>query len=378
MPAIETGHTLSADWPTDLRVQLCHDWLSGMRGGERVLEILCRRFPGAPIYTLLSNPAAISKTITAHPIHTSWMQKLPHISRTYRRYLPIFPAAIGSLRPPPADLIISTSHCIAKSIKPRPGTRHISYCFTPMRYAWLFYEEYFGPNPAKALLVKPILAWLRRWDRRTAGRVDRFVGISRHVAQRIGRCYGREADVVYPPVNTHIWTPDPAVKKETFDLIVSALVPYKRIDLAVKAYTQSGDPLTIVGVGGQLPRLKAAAGRNITFLEHQSDEAILDLYRRARLLIFPGQEDFGIVPVEAQACGTPVVAYRKGGATETVVDGATGLFFDAQTVDALRDAVVRGGKRTWDPRRLRTQAERFSVAAFIEGLGTIMNRVLAN
>lgn len=363
-------------WPRDRRVQLCHDWLSGMRGGERVLEILCEGFPDAPIYTLLSNPAAISDTILRHPIHTSWLQHLPRIHHHYRSFLPFFPAAISSLSPPPADLVISTSHCVAKSLRPPPGARHLCYCFTPMRYAWLFYEEYFGVNPAKAMLIKPILARLRHWDRKTCNRVDHFVGISRHVRERIRRCYGREADVVYPPVNTHIWTPDAGVRREPFDLIVSALVPYKRIDLAVAAYNRSGFPLTIVGVGGQLDRLRQLAGRNITFLERQTDAAILDLYRRCRLLVFPGEEDFGIVPLEAQSCGTPVVAYRKGGAVETVVEDRTGVFFDTQTPDALQEAVARCGEREWDAAALHAHAERFSVSAFIRGMADVMQKVL--
>ncbi|MDP6631015.1 MAG: glycosyltransferase [Kiritimatiellia bacterium] len=364
------------NWPRDAGAQLCHDWLSGMRGGERVLEILCEGFPTAPIYTLLSNPSAISDTIKSHPIHTSWMQRIPGVTQHYRKLLPLFPAAISSLRPEPADLLISTSHCVAKSLKSHPDTKHVCYCFTPMRYAWLFYEEYFGPSPAKALLVKPILACLRWWDRKTANRVDRFVAISEHVRERIKRCYDREADVVYPPVNTHIWTPDPTVPKGDFDLIVSALVPYKRVDLAVEAYTRSGRNLTIVGVGGQLPTLKAAAGDNITFLEHQSDEAILDLYRRARLLVFPGEEDFGIVPLEAQSCGTPVVAYRKGGATETVLEDQTGIFFDTQTPNALQEAVEQCGQRDWDPAILRTHAERFGVANFIQGMADVIQNVI--
>ncbi|NQU39197.1 MAG: glycosyltransferase [Lentisphaerae bacterium] len=364
-----------SNWPRDLKVQLCHDWLSGMRGGERVLEILCQGFPEAPIYTLLSNPDAISETIKSHPIHTSWLQNLPGINQHYRSYLPLFPAAINSLTPAPADILISTSHCVAKSLRPHPGALHISYCFTPMRYAWLFYEEYFGSNPAKALIIKPILAALRRWDRATSDRVDRFVAISQHVRQRIRHCYDRDADVVYPPVNTHMWTPDPSGAKGEFDLIVSALVPYKRIDLAVTAYNRSGYPLTIVGVGGQLASLRQMAGDNITFLERQSDDDILELYRRSRLLVFPGEEDFGIVPVEAQSCGTPVVAYRKGGATETVVEDQTGVFFDAQTPEALQEAVEQCGQREWDATTLHSHAERFGVANFIQGMADVIQKV---
>lgn len=366
-----------AEWQS-LSAALSHDWLSGMRGGERVLELLCDGFPAAPIYTLLYNADAISDTINRHDVHTSCLQGIPGVTQHYRRLLPLFPAAVRGLRPPPVDLLISTSHCVAKAVRPAPGTRHLCYCFTPMRYAWLFFDEYFGTNPVKALLVKPLLAWLRRWDRRAGRRVHRFVGISNHVRDRIRDCYGREADVVYPPVAIERWTPDPAVARESFDLVVSALVPYKRIDLAVETYTRSGHPLAVVGVGGCLASLRAAAGPNITFLERQTDEAILDLYRRCRLLVFPGEEDFGIVPVEAQACGAPVAAYRKGGATETVVERETGVFFDAQTPASLQDAVDRCVATTWDVAALRRNAERFSTARFIDGLAAAIDALLTS
>ncbi len=357
------------------RVVLAHDWLTGMRGGERVLELLGEGFPHAPIYTLLANPAAVSASIRRHPVFTSFLQKVPGIHRHYRAFLPLFPAAVRTLRPSRADLVISTTHCAVKAVR-APDTPHLCYCFTPMRYAWLFYEEYFGANPLKALLVKPLLAWLRRWDRRTAGRVDRFVAISEHVRDRIRRCYGREADVVYPPVNTAYWTPDPTVPREDFDLIVSALVPYKRVDLAVQAYARSGRRLKIVGSGGQLAPLRAAAPANVDVLGRLTDAEILALYRRARLLVFPGEEDFGIVPLEAQACGLPVAAYRRGGATETVADGRTGCFFDTQTPEALNEAVERARTMDWDPAVLRAHAERFDAQHFIDGIDRSIRQVL--
>lgn len=367
-----------------MNVILAHDWLTGMRGGERVLEALGREFPQASIFTLLCNPARISAAIARHPIHTSRLQRIPGIFRSYRNFLPFFPGAIEQLVPPEADLLISNSHCVAKGLKPRPGTRHLCYCLTPMRYAWLFYEEYFGNNPLKKSVLKPILARLRDWDLRTCEGVDHFVTISRHVQQRIRQYYGREADVVHPPVNTEFWTPAPdqpaglqsGAPAGTYDLIVSALVPYKRIDLAIKAYTRSGAALVVVGNGPEARRLRALAGANIQFTGWLSDERIRELYRHCRALIFPGEEDFGIVPVEAQSCGRPVVAFGRGGALETVADGVSGVFFGEQTEDALLDAVARCAARAWDPAAIRAQAARFSEERFLQGLRTSIAKCL--
>lgn len=358
-----------------LNVVLCHDWLTGMRGGERVLEILCRGFPNAPIYTLIHNPATVSDTITSHEIRTSWLQSFPGIMKHYRCFLPLFPNAIEQMNIPKADLLISTSHCIAKGLKPRPGTKHMCYCFTPMRYAWTFYEEYFGYNPLKAILIKPMLAALRAWDRKSSKRVDRFVAISRHVQKRIKDFYGRESDIVYPPVDMTQWTPAED-EQGNFDLIVSALVPYKRIDLAIAAYTQLGHPLKIVGTGSELGRLRSVAGPNIEFLGWLSDEKLLELYRTCRMLVFPGEEDFGIVPLEAQACGRPVVAYGKGGALETVKEGVSGVFFNEQAEESLLDAVRECASIHWDTAAIRANAEKFGTQNFIFCLSESINKCL--
>ena len=351
-----------------LDVVLCHDWLTGMRGGERVLELLCRGLPSAPVYTLLHNRAAVSDTINGHPIVTSPLQRVPGIYERYRYLLPAFPAAIAALHPPPADLLLSTSHCVAKSLRPAGQTPHLCYCFTPMRYAWLFQDEYLGGQPVKRLLARPLLAWLRGWDRRTASRVTTFVAISRHVRERIRLFYGREAEVVYPPVDLDRWTPAPASTPGEFDLIASALVPYKKIDLALAAYARLDRRLKIVGTGTEFSRLKAMATSNVEFLGWQPDEALLDLYRRCRLLVFPGEEDFGIVPLEVQACGRPVVAYGRGGVLETVRDGVSGIFFGKQTPDALRDAIDRAGSIAWDRQSIRDHVEPFGIQHFINGL----------
>lgn len=363
-----------------LKVIFAHDWLTGMRGGERVLELLCGTFPNAPVYTLLHNPKAISAVINSHPVFISRLQHLPLITSYYRRMLPFFPVAIEHLRPEPADLLISVSHCVAKGLKPRKGTLHLCYCLTPMRYAWVFYEEYFGHNPLKKIVLEPFLRRLRTWDKSASDRVDHFVALSRHVQRRIRKFYGRESDIVYPPVKTQYWTPAPPGQtqdnKNTYDLIVSALVPYKRVDLAVKAYNRSGERLIIAGTGPELPRLRAASSSNIEFIGWVPDERLRELYRHCRALIFPGEEDFGIVPVEVQACGRPVIAYAKGGALETVKEGATGIFFKEQTGEALLNAIERCTATKWNSAAIRAHAEQFGEEHFIAGMTASIEKCL--
>ncbi|MDA1043657.1 MAG: glycosyltransferase [Verrucomicrobia bacterium] len=368
--------TVPETW-TSLHTTLCHDWLTGMRGGERVLELLCEGFPEAEICTLIHNRDVISEGINRHNIQTSPLQHVPGIFQNYRLYLPLFPSLISHFAPRGGDLVISTSHCVAKSIRTAPGTRHLCYCFTPMRYAWLFQDEYFGRHSARSLAVSPVLAWLRRWDRRTADRVTHFVAISKHTQKRIRDFYGRTSDIVYPPIDTSRFRVRPESERVNFDLVVSALVPYKRIDLAIQTYNRLGTPLRIVGVGGELPRLKQMAGPNITFLEWQADDAIEALYGTCRQLIFPGEEDFGLVPLEAQACGTPVIAYGRGGALETVINKKTGLYFNDQTVESLCQAVLEGADTRWNRDQIRTHAEGFGIPGFIEGMSKAIERCLA-
>jgi glycosyltransferase involved in cell wall biosynthesis len=245
-----------------------------------------------------------------------------------------------------------------------------------MRYAWTFYDEYFGKSRIKAMAAKPMLAALRHWDCSTADRVDHFVAISKHVQKRIKKFYDRDSDIVYPPVDTGRCTPSAAPGEGGFDLVVSAMVPYKRIDLAVSAYTKLGYPLKIVGVGGQLEELRCKAGGNIEFLEWQPDSKVLELYRSCRMLIFPGEEDFGIVPLEAQACGRPVVAFRRGGALETIKENISGIFFDEQTPDSLLEAVEKCAAHKWNPAEIRRHAENFSIANFTRGISECMHRCI--
>lgn len=368
--------TFPATWQ-QMDVALAHDWLTGMRGGERVLEWLCRGFPRAPISTLIHNPAAVSATINAHPIRTSFLQGVPGIYRRYRWFLPVHPLAVAALPTPDSDVLISTSHCVAKGLRVRPGAKHLCYCFTPMRYAWLFHDEYLGRNPLKRALAAPVLAALRRWDRANSARVDRFVTLSQHVRERIQLFYGRDADVVYPPVDVDFFTPGATEAHGGYDLIVSALVPYKRLDLAIRVYTQLGWPLKIAGTGTDYDVLKKIAGPNIEFLGWQSDEQLRELYRGCRMLVFPGEEDFGIVPLEAQACGRPVVAFARGGALETIVAGETGIFFAEQTEAALLTALQTAAAQNWSRAAIRRQAERFAPQQFINGLAASLEKCLA-
>jgi glycosyltransferase involved in cell wall biosynthesis len=362
---------------SELETTLCHDWLTGMRGGERVLELLCDGFPDADICTLIHNRDAVSDRINRHTIHTSPLQRLPNINSGYRNFLPFFPTMINSFTPRSGDLVISTSHCVAKSLRASPETKHLCYCFTPMRYAWLFQDAYFGRRSAKSLVISPILAGLRRWDRQTATRVTHFVAISKAVQQRIQDFYGRASDLVYPPIDVDRFHITADSQRESFDLIVSALVPYKRIDLAVEVYNRLGTPLRIVGVGGELQRLKAMAADNITFLEWQSDDVITTQYETCRQLIFPGEEDFGLFPLEAQACGTPVIAYGCGGALETVENGKTGLHFSEQSVDSLTEAVLAGADTPWDRSHIRKHAEAFGIQQFIDGMNASIERCMS-
>lgn len=348
--------------PQDTQAALSHDWLTGMRGGEKCLESIIRVFPKSEIYTLFRKPGALCPAIESRPIHTSWLQRIPGVLKLYKLFLPFFPGAVETFRPS-GDVVISTSHCVAKGIRPERGTPHVCYCFTPMRYAWLFFDEYFGryPAPVKAV-IRRLLASLRDWDRRTSSRVTEFIAISHHVRKRIKEFYGREASVIYPPADTEFYSPA-AETRGNFYLIVSALVPYKRVDLAIEAFNRMGKKLVVIGSGPERERLQKLAGPTIEFLGWQSDEKIRSYYRSCRALIFPGEEDFGIVPVEAQACGAPVIALAVGGALETVTP-KTGVFFEKPDMAPLIRAVGEMEAAVWDAGEIRRNAERFGRERF--------------
>ena len=288
-----------------MRVALVHDWLTGQRGGEKVLEVMCELFPEATLFTLVHVAGATSPTIESLPIRTAFTQRLPAAKRLYRWYLPIHPWAIESLDVSEFDLVLSSSHCVAKGVIPREGALHISYCHTPMRYVWDRFEDYFGSGLKAKLVFGPVASRLRAWDRASSSRVHHFIANSTYVAERIGKYYQRDADaVIPPPVDTEFYSPgedDP----EDFYLVVSALVPYKRIDLAVEAFRGRSDKLVVVGSGPSAARLASGAPPNVDFRGWVGDDELKKLYQRCRACLLPGVEDFGIVPLEAQASGAP-------------------------------------------------------------------------
>src|SRR5688572_14407362 len=345
-----------------MRTALIHDWLTGMRGGERVLEALCGLYPDADIFTLYHRRGSVSAGIERHRIRTSFVQRLPMASRYYRQYLPLFPMAIEQFDLDAYDLVISSSHCAAKAVVAPGRARHLCYCHSPMRYAWDQFDAYFGPartgRLASRWIYRPVLARLARWDAATATRVHRFAANSAHVAGRIRRYYNRVATIVYPPVDTVFYHPTDVPSGSHF-LVVSALVPYKHIEVAIAACARVGARLRIVGDGPDRRRLEAGAGSHVEFLGRLSDEAIRDEYRRALAVLLPGEEDFGIVPVEAQACGRPVVALGRGGALETVTDGDTGVLVDEPGAAPLAAALERVARIQFDSARIRAHAERF-------------------
>ena len=355
-----------------MRVALVHDWLTGLRGGEKVLEVFCEMFPDATLFTLLHIEGSTSPIIEALPIETAFTQRLPAVRRLYRHYLPLHPWAIESLDVSEYDLVLSSSHCVAKGIKPRQGALHICYCHTPMRYVWDRFEDYFGTGLMARFVYGPVASRLRAWDRETASRVDHFVANSSYVANRIRKYYDREPDaVIPPPVDTARYTiealeagrnvsRDGSDEDEDYYLIVSALVPYKRIDVAIDAFRRRRETLLIAGSGPQAEALAARAPDNVRFLGYVSDDELARLYKGCTACLLPGVEDFGIVPLEAQAAGAPVVAFADGGALDSVKDGETGVFFHEQSPTSLSAAIDKVSTLRFNKKNLRDWALGFS------------------
>ncbi len=351
-----------------------------MRGGEKVLLSLARLFPQAPIFTLLRVPGSLAPELEAREIRTSFLQHLPAVGTRYRHYLPLFPLAIERFDLRGFDLVLSSSHCVAKGVRPAAGALHLCYCHTPMRYVWDRYDDYFGPGRLGFLgrrLVPPVCAGLRAWDVATAGRVHRFAANSRHVANRIRRYYGRDAEVIPPPVDIDFFTPGADAAPGRYDLVVAALAPYKRIDLVLEAYRGTGWPLRIVGSGPEEARLHAVAPKEALFLGHVVDSELRELYRGCRTVILPGVEDFGIVPLEAMACGRPAIVFAEGGGAETVEHGRTGLHFHQPTVESLRGALATLETTRFDRLTLRATAEALRREVFEARIGSFVERALA-
>jgi glycosyltransferase involved in cell wall biosynthesis len=372
-----------------MKVAIVHDWLTGMRGGEKVLEVFCELYPRADLYCLFHIPGRVSETIERMKIRTSFIQRLPFLQTRYRWYLPLFPAAVERFNLSRYDLVISSSHCVAKGAVTAPDACHISYVYTPMRYMWDLYEDYFGKGRAGFLtrrLVPLFAARLRAWDVSSSARVDSFVAISEHIAARIGKYYRRKAAVIYPPVDTERFRPSGRAP-EGFYLVVSALVPYKRVDLAVEAFNSLGAQLRVIGTGPEEKKLRKLANSNVKFLGYQSDEIVAQHYADCRALIFPGKEDFGIVPVEAMASGRPVIAYGRGGARETVVllaagapgrtpTSPTGILFEEQSAGALCEAVMlfERNSHKFDPAAMRQHSLKFDRGIFKKNIAQYIEK----
>jgi glycosyltransferase involved in cell wall biosynthesis len=364
-----------------MKVALVHDWLVSQRGGENVLLEIARLFPNAPIFTLVHQPGTVHPEIEAHPIRTSFIQNLPGTPQRFRHYLPLFPRAIESFDLSPYDLVISSSHCVAKGVLPSRRNVHLAYVHTPMRYVWDQLPHYVPDMPARQLGIaaaRLAAAPLRAWDAKSAKRPDLIIANSHHVAQRIMRVWRRPSEVLHPPVDVDLFGRAPRRERRGY-VVVSALVPYKRVDLAVRAATARGLELEVIGDGPERAALERVAGPTVRFRGAQSPDALRDAYAGARALLFPGVEDFGIVPVEAMAAGCPVVAYRAGGALETVQGGTSGVFFHPATVDGLLDGIERlekdleMGKLTCD--RIRSGADRFARSRFVSGFQELLERL---
>ena len=352
------------------RVAIVHYWLVGMRGGEKVVEALCRMFPGADIFTHVHVPGSVGEVIAKHRVTETFVGRLPFAARLYQSYLPFMPRALEELDLTGYDLVISSEAGPAKGVIPPPDAPHLCYCHSPMRYLWDQYHVYReGSGLLTRTLMPPLVHRLRQWDVTSAARVDAFAANSGHVAARIEKYWRREADVVHPPVAVGDFAPLPEAERGDFYLWAGELAPYKRPDLAVEAFTRMGVPLVVIGGPDKtVEKLKAGAGPNVTFL----GKAPFDVLRRhlaaCRALVFPGEEDFGIVPVEAMASGRPVIAYGRGGALDTVIDGATGVHFHDQSVDGLIAAVERIERMEFDSAALAAHAARFDEAAFRSGI----------
>ena len=362
-----------------MKVAIIHYWLVGMRGGEKVVEALCKMFPQADIFTHVYVPDAVSQTIRAHKVTTTFIGSLPKAPRLYKKYLPLMPMALEQIDLRGYDLIISSESGPAKGIIPPPNSVHVCYCHSPMRYVWNMFHDY---RERSGLITRvamlPFAHYLRMWDSVSAMRVDNYIANSQNVANRIHRYYHREAQVIPPPVDVDGFGMVEADELEDYHLMVGELVAYKRPELAVQAFNRMKAPLVIIGGGEMLGEIRRIAGPTISVLGPQPFEVLRHHYARCRALIFPGEEDFGIVPVEAMASGRPVIAFGRGGATETVVPGVTGVLFDEQTIESIADAVKRLDNQIFNPHEIMAHASTFHNGRFTrsmtEHIGRIMER----
>jgi glycosyltransferase involved in cell wall biosynthesis len=360
-----------------MKVAIVHDYLNQAGGAERVVATFHRMYPDAPIFATLFAPDVVGEPLASADVRVSWMQRLPGWRRHFKAYLPLYPLGVRSFDLDGYDLVISSSSAWAKGVRIPEGAVHVCYCYTPMRWAWSF-DSYVGRSAlswvsrmAASLIMRP----LRAWDVSTSRSVDRFIAISNEVAARIRVSYGRDCDVVFPPVDVDRFHPHRS--PEDFFLVVSRLNSYKRIDLAVEACSERGLPLVVVGDGPERAKLQAIAGPSVRFLGRLPDADVADLFARCRALILPGAEDFGLTPLEANAAGRPVVAYAGGGALDTVRDGETGVLFHEPSSQSLGNALAAAAERTWDLTLLRAHAETFAEAAFAKQFRAVIETAMA-
>lgn len=362
-----------------MRTAVVHEWLVTYAGSERVAEQMLLLYPDADLFSLVEFlPPELKFFIQHKPVTTSFLQKLPFANPHFRNYLPLMPLAIEQFDLSEYDLILSSNHAVAKGVTTRADQLHICYVHTPIRYAWDLQQQYLQgaklTRGLKAGLTQLVLHYLRLWDVATANRVDYFIANSRYVARRIQKTYRRSAKIIYPPVAIDRFSPNP--QRDDFYFVLSRFVPYKRVDLIVEAFTHLGLPLVVVGDGAERHYLQSIAGKNITFLRHQPEATIVDLMQRCKAFVYAAAEDFGIALVEAQAAGAPVIAYGKGGATESIISGKTGLLFSEQTVESLIDAIktFEAGQIKFDQAQIRQNAERFAPERFQRELSMYIDR----
>jgi glycosyltransferase involved in cell wall biosynthesis len=359
-----------------VKVAIVHDYLNQMGGAERVVVALHRLFPAAPIYTTVFDPAATWPELRTADVRTSWMQRLPGMPGHFKKYLLLYPQAIERMPLSGYDLVLSSSSAYAKGARAGPGGIHVCYCHNPMRFIWDYDRYVRGEQVGVAgrALLPLARAYLRRWDLRTAGRPHAYIANSSAVAARIRRYYGRDSEVIPPPVRLG---PHPnGARPDDYYLVVSRLSGYKRLDLAIEAFNRLELPLRVVGDGPVRAALEREAGPRVQFLGRLSDDEVARLFAGCRGLVVPGEEDFGITLVEANAAGRPVIAYAGGGALDILVDGTTGVLVPAQTADALADGVRRAEATPWDARTIRHHAERFGEVSFRERLVGFLERVI--
>jgi glycosyltransferase involved in cell wall biosynthesis len=351
-----------------MKLALVHDWLNQRGGAEDVLEVLVEQFPASPVYTSIYAPDLMPPAYQSWDIRTLWLNRAPAIHRRHQPYLPLYPLAWGSLNLSDYDIIVSNKSGFCHGVRHGEQTLHICYCLTPTRYVWSLdaYLEREGLGMAARLALRPLAALLRRWDFNAAQRVDRFIAISTEIRQRIQQFYRREAPIIFPPVMTERF--QPANRIDDYFLVVSRLVPYKRIDLAVQAATRLGVRLLVGGKGRDLDRLRAMAGPTVEFLGYVPDDDLPELMARCKAFIFPGLEDFGITPVQAQAAGRPVIAFAGGGALDTVIPGRTGELFSEMTVESLMAVMTHFDDRRYNTTLLRAHAQQFDAAVFKRAL----------